>query len=244
MYMFLYGHIFQTITIKGNSVVIQWWYLLSTLIPFYFEEENWKTSSVIYLCRQMYNWKLPDVNSPLNVWGMALWHHTNFTDAMDRILWNIKASKSAEFLEIHLCENNRKKEDALSLEFHPFSPMFLCEQQGEEERWREVDTCAASTWYWLRDVTYHSLDTYQNWQCLIENWTSWNLWLKNFSSCPLYYRTLKSSSKNVESKNILMHKYTTFLASRLIHRFLMFARLGSTRYHKSTSIKNSADRTP
>ena len=127
---------------------------------------------------------------------------------------------------------------------HPFFPMFLCEQQGEEERWKEADTYTASTRYWLRDVTYHSLDIYQNWQCLIENWTPWNLWLKNFSRCPLYYRTLKSSSKNAELKNTLMHKCTTFLASRLIHRFLMVARLGSTRYHKSTSIKNSADRTP
>ena len=39
--------------------------------------------------------------------------------------------------------------------------MFLCEQQ-EGERLKETDTYTASTQYWLRDVTFHSLDTYQN----------------------------------------------------------------------------------
>ena len=39
--------------------------------------------------------------------------------------------------------------------------MFLCEQQ-EGERLKEADTYTASTRYWLRDVTYHNLDTYQN----------------------------------------------------------------------------------
>ena len=54
------------------------------------------------------------------------------------------------------------KENALQLEFYPFSPMFLCEQQGEEERWKEADTLTPFTQYWLRDVTYHSLVTCQN----------------------------------------------------------------------------------
>ena len=39
--------------------------------------------------------------------------------------------------------------------------MFWCEQQ-EEERLKEADTYTASTQYWLRDVTYPNLDTYQN----------------------------------------------------------------------------------
>ena len=55
--------------------------------------------------------------------------------------------------------------------------MFLCEQQ-EEERSKEADTYTASTRYWLRDVTYQNLDTYQNWQCLIENRISRHVWLK------------------------------------------------------------------
>ena len=55
---------------------------------------------------------------------------------------------------MHLCEN---KENALLLDFHPFSRIFLCEQQ-EEVRWKEADTYTASTPYWLRDVTYHNLD--------------------------------------------------------------------------------------
>ena len=36
-----------------------------------------------------------------------------------------------------------KKENALWLEFHPFSPMFLCEQQ--EGRWKEADTYRSFT---------------------------------------------------------------------------------------------------
>ena len=40
----------------------------------------------------------------------------------------------------------KTKENALQLEFYPFSPMFLCEQQ-EEEWWKEIDTYTASTRY-------------------------------------------------------------------------------------------------
>ena len=71
----------------------------------------------------MYNWKLPHVNSSLNgVCGIALWQHTIFTEVTHRTLWSIKFSISAVFLKIHLCE---LKENALELEFHPFSPMCL-----------------------------------------------------------------------------------------------------------------------
>ena len=38
----------------------------------------------------------------------------------------------------------KTKESAFQLEFHLFSPMFLCEQQ-EEERRKEADTYTAST---------------------------------------------------------------------------------------------------
>ena len=44
------------------------------------------------------------------------------------------------------------------------------------------------------------------------------------------YPTPNSSSKIAELKHTLMHKCTTFSASRLFHRFLMSARSGSTRY--------------
>ena len=42
--------------------------------------------------------------------------------------------------------------------------MFLCEQQAEEEQQRrkKADTYTESPQYWLRDVTYHSLDTNEN----------------------------------------------------------------------------------
>ena len=38
------------------------------------------------------------------------------------------------------------EEDKRQLEIPPLSRMFLCEQQGEEERWKEADTYTASTW--------------------------------------------------------------------------------------------------
>ena len=57
------------------------------------------------LSYQMYNSKLSHVNSPLNVWGVAVWQHTSFTKAVYRTLWNIKSNRIAVFLKTHLCEN-------------------------------------------------------------------------------------------------------------------------------------------
>ena len=74
------------------------------------------------------------------------------------------------------------KGNALQLEFHPVSSMILCEQE-EEEWWREADTYTASTRYWLRNVTYHNLDTYLNWKCLIENRISRHVWIKTYLRC-------------------------------------------------------------
>ena len=73
----------------------------------------------------------------------------------------------------------KTRENALQLEFYPFSLMFLCEQQ-EEEWWKETDTYTASTQYWMRDVTYQNLETYQNWKFLIENRFSRHLMLKTY----------------------------------------------------------------
>ena len=57
--------------------------------------------------------------------------------------------------------------------------MFLCGQQ-EEERWKEAGTYTASTRYWLRNVIYQNLETYQNGQCLIENRISRHVMLKTY----------------------------------------------------------------
>ena len=61
------------------------------------------------LSHQMYNWKMPHVNSSLNVWGVALWRHTGFTEVVDRTLWSIKSSRLSVCLRIDLCENKRKR---------------------------------------------------------------------------------------------------------------------------------------
>ena len=67
----------------------------------------------VYACyrfrRKVYNWQLPHVNSSLNTWAIALWQDTFFTVSTDRTLWSIKCSRSAVFLEIHLCESKRKR---------------------------------------------------------------------------------------------------------------------------------------
>ena len=130
----------------------------------------------VIVSRQMNNWKLPHVNSSLNVWGIPFWQHTFFTEVTDRTLWSINCNISAVFLKIHLCENKR---NALQLEFYPFSPMSLCERQ-EEESWKKTVTYTASTRYWMRDVTYQSRETSQNWKCLIENRISRHLMLKTY----------------------------------------------------------------
>ena len=55
----------------------------------------------------------------------------------------------------------KTKKCTFPLQFHPLFPMSLREPQGEEQ-WKEADTYTETTGSWLRDVTYHSLDTYQN----------------------------------------------------------------------------------
>ena len=77
----------------------------------------------VIVSRQMDNWKLPHVNSSLNVWEIPFWQHTFFTEVTDRNLWSIKCSKSAVFLKIHLCENKRKRSSVRILSI--FSNVFV-----------------------------------------------------------------------------------------------------------------------
>ena len=53
----------------------------------------------------MYNWKLPQVNLRLNPYRMALFHHTIFTEAMDKNLSGVKSSRSELFFNFYFCEN-------------------------------------------------------------------------------------------------------------------------------------------
>ena len=191
-----------------------------------------KDISCYTVSRQMDNWKLPHVKSSLNVWGIALWQQTISKEVTGRTLWSIKYSRPVVFLRIHFCENKRKR----CLDRIPSSSsMFLCEQQ-KGERLKEADTYTASTRYWLRDVTYHNLDTHENGQCLIEKQNSSLVWLQTYLKC----RVVPNFT---ELNQTLMDKCTTFSASRLFHRFLMSARSGSTRYHKALPNKISSDRT-
>ena len=58
---------------------------------------------------QVYNRNLPNVNLPLNLWGIAIWQRTFFTPAKDRTLWSKKSSRSPEPIKLHLCQNKRKR---------------------------------------------------------------------------------------------------------------------------------------
>ena len=57
---------------------------------------------------QMHNWKTPHVNSPPNMWGIAIWQRTTFTEVTEN-LWSKKCNRSSVFLKTHLCENKRKR---------------------------------------------------------------------------------------------------------------------------------------
>ena len=120
--------------------------------------------------------------------------------------------------------------------------MFLCEEQ-EEGRWKDVDTFTASIRYWQQDIASHSLDTYQNLQCLIESQIPRHKWPKTYLGCPIIYRTPNSSSKNAKLKQTLMKMCTTFSTTTFFHRFLMSGRTGSTRYQNRLSNRINSDRT-
>ena len=73
-----------------------------------FFDTNWlyrgeiKDNTCYRVGRQMENRNLPHVNPSLNVWGIALWQHTIFTEVTDRTLFCIKDSRSGEFIRLHL----------------------------------------------------------------------------------------------------------------------------------------------
>ena len=105
---------FQTFSPKSGfyhvfGVVTEWWYLLSTLVPIFFQRGELKDNACYKFNRQMYNWNLPHVNSSLNLWGIGIWQHKSFRLVLDRSQWSKKCSRSAVFLKIRLCENKRKR---------------------------------------------------------------------------------------------------------------------------------------
>ena len=65
---------------------------------------------------------------------MALRQDKIFAEFIDRILWTVRSSRLAVFLKPLPPE----KENAPPLEFFQFFPMFLVEQQGEEQRWEKL----------------------------------------------------------------------------------------------------------
>ena len=77
----------------------------------------------VIVSRQMDNWKLPHVNSSLNVWGIPFWQHTLFTKVTNTTLWSIKCNRSAVFFKIHLCENKKQRSSVRILSI--FSNVFV-----------------------------------------------------------------------------------------------------------------------
>ena len=140
-----------------------------------FQRREVKDNVCYRFSRQMHNWKLPHVNSPLSLWEKPSWQHTIFTEVMDRNLSSIKSSRLAVFLKLNLCENKRKR---TLVKIPSIFSKFVSEQQ-EEEQWKEADFYTAFTRYWL-DVTCHILDIYQNWRCLIEKRISRHVWFRAY----------------------------------------------------------------
>ena len=73
-----------------------------------FQKIEVKVKVCCRFCRPMSNWRLPYVNSPLNLWEKALRLHEVFKEARGRTLWSIKSGRSAVFTKIQRCENKRK----------------------------------------------------------------------------------------------------------------------------------------
>ena len=90
--------------------------------------------------------------------------------------------------------------------------MFLSGQQ-KEERWKEAGTYTASTRYWLRNVIYQNLESYQNGQCLIENRISRHVMLKTY---------LRWSHKLPNPKLIFKNCKIKAYFDALVYNFLSF----------------------
>ena len=116
-----------------------------------------------------------------------------------------------------------------------FVLVFLGEQKGVYERMIKADTKAEFSQYWVRNVTYHSLDTNKIWWCLIQNRISGLVWLKTFFRYHLSSWSHNPLSNLVDLKYTLLYKCTTFSASRLIQCFLKLTRTSSTRYDNTMS---------
>ena len=83
----------------------------------------------------MGNWKLPHVNSSLNVWGIVLWRHRIFTEVRDRTLRSIKCSRSAVFSKkTHFWRKKRKRSllRILSMFFNVFCVSYKKKSVGKQ----------------------------------------------------------------------------------------------------------------
>ena len=117
-----------------------------------------------------------------NLWNFhfKIWHVvTNLTP-------NLTPCKHSRSIVLSKDTTVNSKDHAHCLKNYPFFSIILCERKGKEERRKEADTSLRSTWYWLWYVTYHSLETYQNWQCFIRNRISRRVMFKHTLSIPEY----------------------------------------------------------
>ena len=118
--------------------------------------------------------------------------------------------------------------------------MFLCEQQ-EEEWWKETDTYTASTRYWMRNVTYQNLETYQNWKCLIENRISRHFMLKTYLRWSHKLSNPKLIFENYRIKAHFDAIVYNFLNLKAIPPFFNVCTVWLTRSHNALVNKISSD---
>ena len=196
-------------------------HLLSTLIPTCSKKQKWGTLSVVDLVA-IRTTQSCETSVFLSIWEEKLYDNTQCWKKLWTELcgaWNL-----ADQQYLSKYTTVKTKENALLLKFHPCSSIILCEQQGRQQWWKETDNYTESVRYWLRNVTYHSLDTYQNWRCSIESRNSRHVWPKVYLTCPITYRTHTSSSSLAKLKHISMYRITNFSASRLFQRLLLSGR--------------------
>ena len=188
---------------------------------------------------QKYIWKLPHINSLLNVWEIALWKQTFFTEDIGRTLRSITSSRPALFLKIHLCKNKRERSSVRNPPFFFIVFVWATRRRTVERSWH-----LHSIYPILTAARYLP----ESWNLSKQTMTNRKKQFSRHMRLKAYLRwshkitSPKSSSKIVEKKHNLMNMCTTLSASRLFHHILISAWSGSTPYHIALSNNISSDR--
>ena len=166
----------------------------------------------------MHNCKMPHVIFLLNLEVIAWLQHSMFTKALSRFLWSSKSSRSTVFLKTHDFEYQIKCTlvKIPSISFNHF--VWATRKRTTMERCWDLQRICPIFGYGTLPTTVLTL---------IEIDDAWSrIEIQDTSGSK---QTHDSSSETAELKHSLLHKSTTFSASRLLYCFSMSARTGPTR---------------